>query len=110
MKELLSGARRAKPPADATTVPAKRAGARSPVNTRPAGGRPAARAPIKRAAADRVHDAGLAASWPEFRATLRENRQHGYAVSMVEVDSGVFGIAALLDIARQLSRPAGKDE
>ena len=92
--------------------------------------------------ADRVREAVLGASWPEFKATLREIRQKGYAVSVGEVDSGVFGIAApifganrrvigsisvvratsaldarrfgkesktLIDIATQLSRPAGKD-
>ena len=43
---------------------------------------------------DRVREAGLGASWPEFEATRREIRQKGYAMSAGEVDSGVFGIAA----------------
>jgi DNA-binding IclR family transcriptional regulator len=41
-----------------------------------------------------VNEAGLGASWQEFKASLRQIRQQGYAVSVGEVDSGVFGIAA----------------
>ena len=41
-----------------------------------------------------VNDAGLGSHWQEFRASLRQIRQQGYAVSVGEVDEGVFGIAA----------------
>jgi len=41
-----------------------------------------------------VNDAGLGATWQEFKASLRQMRQQGYAVSIGEVDDGVFGIAA----------------
>jgi DNA-binding IclR family transcriptional regulator len=41
-----------------------------------------------------VNDAGLGATWQEFKASLRQIRQQGYAVSVGEVDAGVFGIAA----------------
>jgi DNA-binding IclR family transcriptional regulator len=41
-----------------------------------------------------VRDAGLGANWNEYKAALRQIRQNGYAVSVGEVDDGVFGIAA----------------
>ena len=41
-----------------------------------------------------VNEAGLGANWQEFKASLRQIRQQGYAISVGEVDSGVFGIAA----------------
>jgi DNA-binding IclR family transcriptional regulator len=41
-----------------------------------------------------VNDAGLGATWQEFKVSLRQIRQRGYAVSVGEVDAGVFGIAA----------------
>jgi DNA-binding IclR family transcriptional regulator len=41
-----------------------------------------------------VKDAGLGANWSEFKASLRQIRQNGYAVSVGEVDTDVFGIAA----------------
>jgi DNA-binding IclR family transcriptional regulator len=41
-----------------------------------------------------VKDAGLGETWSEYKASLRQIRQNGYAVSVGEVDEGVFGIAA----------------
>lgn len=41
-----------------------------------------------------VKDAGLGADWTEFKSSLRQIRQNGYAVSVGEVDTDVFGIAA----------------
>jgi DNA-binding IclR family transcriptional regulator len=41
-----------------------------------------------------VKDAGLGTNWNEFKASLRQIRQHGYAISVGEVDTGLFGIAA----------------
>ena len=41
-----------------------------------------------------VKDAGLGANWTEFKSSLRQIRQDGYAVSVGEVDADVFGIAA----------------
>ena len=41
-----------------------------------------------------VNEAGLGATWHEFKVSLRQIRQQGYAVSVGEVDEGVFGIAA----------------
>jgi len=41
-----------------------------------------------------VKDAGLGTNWSEFKASLRQIRHNGYAVSVGEVDNGVFGIAA----------------
>jgi DNA-binding IclR family transcriptional regulator len=40
-----------------------------------------------------VLEAGLGATWSEFKASLRQIRQTGYALSIGEVDPGVFGIA-----------------
>jgi DNA-binding IclR family transcriptional regulator len=48
-----------------------------------------------------VKDAGLGTNWNEFKASLRQIRQNGYAVSVGEVDSGVFGIAAPVFDANQ---------
>ncbi|MEO8136433.1 MAG: IclR family transcriptional regulator [Betaproteobacteria bacterium] len=41
-----------------------------------------------------VRDAGLGSNWTEFKSSLRQIRQNGYAVSVGEVDADVFGIAA----------------
>jgi DNA-binding IclR family transcriptional regulator len=41
-----------------------------------------------------VKDTGLGRNWAEFKASLKQIRQHGYAVSVGEVDADVFGIAA----------------
>ncbi len=41
-----------------------------------------------------VKAAGLGASWLQFKASLRNIRRQGHAVSFGEVDAGVFGIAA----------------
>lgn len=43
---------------------------------------------------DLVRDAGLGATWLEFKAALRAIRQQGFSMSVGEVDRGVFGIAA----------------
>src|SRR4029453_3881604 len=37
-----------------------------------------------------VSEAGLGASWQEFKASLRQIRQQGYAVPVGEVGAGVF--------------------
>lgn len=41
-----------------------------------------------------VNEAGLGATWHEFKASLKQIRQQGYAVSVGEVDEGLFGIGA----------------
>ena len=41
-----------------------------------------------------VNETGLGATWHEFKASLKQIRQQGYAVSVGEVDEGVFGIGA----------------
>jgi DNA-binding IclR family transcriptional regulator len=41
-----------------------------------------------------VNEAGLGATWHEFKVSLKQIRQKGYAVSVGEVDEGVFGIGA----------------
>ena len=62
-----------------------------------------------------VSDAGLGSNWSEFKAALKAIRQHGYAVSVGEVDTDVFGIAAPVFGANQkvigslsLVRPASR--
>ncbi|MEO8755943.1 MAG: IclR family transcriptional regulator [Casimicrobiaceae bacterium] len=50
-----------------------------------------------------VNEAGLGATWHEFKVSLRQIRHQGYAVSVGEVDEGVFGIAApVFDASRKV--------
>ncbi len=41
-----------------------------------------------------IQQSNLGATWDEFRKSLQDIRRDGYAISIAEVDKGVFGVAA----------------